>query len=191
MHVGVAHHLGWAVLVTANDEFEVVDRRRVDLVDDGLPAAPIHHCGGAHPMHGSGDPLDDADLRSLVREVRASATQLTSAAFDALVDEVGPIQSISVRNWPGDFPTSIASQRRVPYESRADSIMYREVVADVARGFGWVVHRFDASSVEAEAAKIVGRRAEALLYGPRDVLGAPWNKDHRTALAAIIVARRR
>jgi hypothetical protein len=31
-------------------------------------------------------------------------------------------------------------------------------------------------------------RADDVLHGPRATLGAPWTKDHRTALAATIVA---
>src|SRR4051812_30595214 len=46
---------------------------------------------------------------------------------------------MSVRAWPADFPEDIAVQRRVPYESRADSIMYCQVLADVAQARGWDV----------------------------------------------------
>jgi hypothetical protein len=188
VHIGVAHHLGWAVLITANDEFDVADRRRVELVDADLPAAPIHHRGGAHDMLGTSEPLDDSELVALVAQVRESATSLTRSALDDLVTEVGSIRSISLRDWPDDFPTDIASQRRAPFESQVDSLMYRQVFAELAAERGWVEHRFDASTVEAEAAKILGERAEDVLYGPRKVVGAPWNRDHRAALAAIIVA---
>lgn len=176
------------MLVTATDTFAVVDRRRVALVDDGLPAAPVHHRGGAHQMHASGDPLGDEALAALVAEVRASAVQSTKSALDALIDEVGPVHSISLRDWPDDFPTDISTQRKAPFESQADSVMYRQVLSELAANFGWTEHRFTASTVEAEATEILGERAAAVLYGPRDVLGAPWNKDHRTALAAIVVA---
>ena len=43
MRVGIADHLGWAVAVTASADHEVVDRRRIELVEPGLPAAPIHY----------------------------------------------------------------------------------------------------------------------------------------------------
>ena len=78
MDVGVAHHLGWAVLVTASADHEVVDRRRVELVEPGLPAAPIHHEGGAHELHRTGAPLDDEALAALVARVRASAARLAA-----------------------------------------------------------------------------------------------------------------
>jgi hypothetical protein len=42
--------------------------------------------------------------------------------------------------------------------------------------------------VEAEAARLLGERADAVLHGPRRVLGPPWSKDHRIALAATVLA---
>jgi hypothetical protein len=191
MRVGIAHHLGWAIVVTATADHDVVDRRRIELLEPGLPAAPIHHDGGAHELHRSGPPLDDGALAALVAKVRASAVGTTAAALDELVAALpAPIVSLSVRAWPPDFPDDIASQRRVPYESRADSVMYCQVLAELARHRGWAVHEYDAKSVEAEAAALLVDRADDVLQGPRKRLGAPWSKDHRMALAATIVSAR-
>jgi hypothetical protein len=189
MRLGIAHHFGWAVAVTATDDHVVVDRRRIELIEPGLPAAPIHHEGGPHLLHRQGDPLDDAALAARMAEVRASAARSTSAALDALVAALAdPITSVSLRAWPADFPEDVAVQRQVPYESRADSVMYRQVLAEAAGERGWAVHLFEAKTVEADAARLLGDRAHDVLHGPRAVLGPPWSKDHRTALAATIVA---
>lgn len=189
MHVGIAHHLGWAVAVTAAADHEVVDRRRIELIEPGLPAAPVHHEGGPHDLHRSGPPLDDEALATLVAEVRGSVVRATSAALDELAAALpGPVASLSVRGWPPDFPTDVAVQRRVPYESRADAVMYCQVLADLAHRRGWSVHHFDAKVVEEEAARLLGDRADDVLVGPRARLGPPWSKDHRMALAATVVA---
>jgi hypothetical protein len=66
--------------------------------------------------------------------------------------------------------------------------MYRHVLAEVAHARGWEVHCYDAKHVEAQAADLLQLRADAILRGPRATLGPPWTKDHRTALAATIVA---
>jgi len=50
------------------------------------------------------------------------------------------------------------------------------------------VHVFDAATVEAEAARRLGDRAEAVLQGPRATLGPPWGRDQRLALAATVIA---
>ena len=58
----------------------------------------------------------------------------------------------------------------------------------IARDRGWEVHLFDGRDVEVRAAALLGGRAEAVLQGPRAALGPPWTKDHRTALAATVLA---
>jgi hypothetical protein len=180
MRVGIAHHLGWAVAVTASADHKVVDRRQIDLIELGMPTAPIHH---------EGKPLDDDALVALVAQVRASAIRATSAALDELATAVpDPIVSMSLRAWPLDFPDDVAVQRRMPYESQADSIMYRDVLAELARARGWEVHLYDAKDVEARAAAKLAERADEVLRGPRATMGPPWTKDHRTALAATIMA---
>lgn len=192
MRVGIAHHYGWAVAVTATDDHRVVDRRRIELLEPGLPGAPIHHEGGTHELHRSGPELTDGELAALVASVRASTERMTAAALDELaaVTEAagGQIESLSLRGWPDDFPTDIATLRRPPYESRADSVMYLQVLAEEAIRRGWAVHRYDAGTVEAAASRVLGDRAREVLHGPRTMLGAPWAKDHRTALAATVLA---
>jgi hypothetical protein len=158
----------------------VVDRRRIELSEAGMPVAPIHS-DGKH--------LDDDASARMVAEVRASALRATSASLDQLAVELSaPPVSMSLRAWPLDFPDEIVVQRRTPYEAQADSVMYREVLAECARARGWEVHLFDARDVEGQAAAILGPRTNEVLYGPRARLGPPWTKDHRIALAATIVA---
>jgi hypothetical protein len=180
VRLGIAHHLGWAVAVTASADYKVVDRRRIELVEPGVATAPIHH---------EGRPLDDAATAVLVAQVRTSAVRATSASLDELATAVSePIVSMSLRTWPLDFPEDIAVQRRAPYESRADSVMYRQVLAELARARGWDVHLYDAKDVEARAVTVLDERADDVLRGPRATMGPPWAKDHRMALAATIVA---
>jgi len=72
--VGIYDHLGWAIAVTASSEHDVVDRRRIDLLEPGMPNMPIHH-----PEHG----LSPDEITALVTRVRASAELATTASFDA------------------------------------------------------------------------------------------------------------
>jgi hypothetical protein len=179
MRVGIADHFGWAVAVTATPDHEVVDRRRIELVEPGVTPAPIHY---------ESHRLDVAATEALVAEVRASVTRATSAALDEIAAAVAaPVVSIALRTWPPEFPEDIAVQRRAPYEARADAVMYRQILSEVARARGYEVHLYDAKTVEAQANAMLGERADEILYGPRAALGPPWTKDHRTALAATIV----
>jgi hypothetical protein len=179
MRVGIADHFGWAVAVTASSEHDVVDRRRIELVEPGVCAAPIHY---------ESKRLDLAGTAALVAEVRASVVRATSAALDDIATALPePVVSISLRTWPSDFPDDIAVQRRSPYEARADAIMYRQVLADLADARGWLVDLYDAKDVVSRAVSMLGDRADEVLQGPRERIGPPWTKDHRTALAATIV----
>lgn len=188
MRLGIAHHYGWAVAITATGDHRVVDRRRIELIEPGLPAAPVHHEGGPHLLHRTGEPLDDEALARLVDEVRASAVRTASSELHELVTSLAaPITSMSVRAWPADFPRDIAVQRQVPHESRADSIMYCQVLAELAAERGWAVHTYDAKRIEAEATQRLGDAADSVLHGPRATLGPPWGKDQRTALAATVM----
>lgn len=180
MRVGIADHFGWAVAVTSSADHRVVDRRRIELVEPGVTPAPIHYDRGR---------LDVAGTAALVAEVRASVVRATSEALDELAQALPePVVSISLRTWPEDFPADIAVQRRTPYEARADAIMYRTVLAELAHERRWSVHLYDAKQVEGQAAGRLAERADEVLHGPRATLGPPWTKDHRVALAATIVA---
>ena len=180
MRLGVADHLGWAVVVAASDEHEVVDRRRIELIEPGLSAAPIHY--DSHR-------LDVAATAALVAEVRASVVRAASVALDEIADALPePVVSISLRAWPLNFPMDIAVQRRAPYEARADAIMYRQVLSELATARGWTIHIYRAKEVVDQAISVLGDRADEVLHGPRGRLGPPWTKDHRVALAATIVA---
>jgi hypothetical protein len=180
VRLGIADHLGWAVAVTASADHKVVERRRIELIEPGLPAAPIHY---------EGYRLDVAATAVLVAKVRASVVRATSAALDEIAAALPePVVSISLRTWPLDFPDDIVVQRRAPYEARADAIMYRQVLSELAHARSWEVHLYDAKGVVGQVVSMLVDRADEVLYGPRATLGPPWTKDHRIALAATIVA---
>jgi hypothetical protein len=180
MRVGIADHLGWAIAVTTSADYEVVDRRRIALVEPGMSSAPIHY---------ESRRLDVAATAALVAKVRASVVRATSAALDEIATALpAPVLAISLRTWPPDFPDDIAVQRRAPYEARADAIMYRQELAELAHARDWEVHLYDAKAVVGQAVSMLGERADEVLQGPRATMGPPWTKDHRIALAATIVA---
>ena len=66
--------------------------------------------------------------------------------------------------------------------------MYRQELAELAYVRDWEVHVYDAKAVVGQAVGMLADRADEVLQGPRATLGPPWTKDHRTALAATIVA---
>ena len=120
--------------------------------------------------------------------MRASIARASSAALDEIGRALSePIGSISLRTWPPDFTDDIAVQRRAPFEARADAIMYRQVLSELAHARGWEVYLYDAKAVQSQAVHRLAERADEILHGPRTTLGPPWAKDHRVALAATII----
>jgi hypothetical protein len=71
--IGVSDHGGWAVLVTVAGAGTLLDRRRVELVDDDLPKIP-HHSEGQRL------PIDEAV--ALVERVRLSAERHAKLRLD-------------------------------------------------------------------------------------------------------------
>src|SRR4051812_33101192 len=93
--IGIADHNGWAVLVSTaalNGEPAVADRRRVDLVEPGVPSQPYHHETLA---------LRDVEAEQLVGEVKRSIAACTDLAFDRVAAELEPqyrICAIAIRH---------------------------------------------------------------------------------------------
>jgi hypothetical protein len=177
--IGVSDHGGWAVLVTVARDGTLLDRRRVELVDDGLPAIPHHH-------EGQGLPVDEAV--ALVERVRLSAERHAVLALDAVAVGVRPVLGVALRNCP-QLPPTIA-ERIKDYRARnvADWVMYRNAVAFAAEARGWPIHWYDAKKVLASAAKALGvENFDAHFLDLRRAIGPPWNQDHKLAMAAAIV----
>jgi hypothetical protein len=180
-NVGVSDHGGWAVLVTAAGDGRVIDRRRVDLVEAGLPALPHHH---------DAQGLSVAEGVALVERVARSADVCATAALAALAAEVPvTITSIALRACP-PLPATVAERlANVWARNRADWVMYRDALARAAGARGWAVHWYDARRVAAAAARVLGVKSiDGLLAKTGAALGPPWQKDHKLAMAAAIAA---
>src|SRR5258708_1625356 len=98
--IGVSDHGGWAVLVTAARDGTLLDRRRVELVGQGLPKLPHH-------SEGQGLPLDEAV--ELVERVRVSAERHAVLALDAVTLAVPRILAVALRKCP-QLPSTIAAR---------------------------------------------------------------------------------
>lgn len=173
---GISDHAGWAVVVCVA-RGEVIDRRRIDLLEPGLPNMPFHH--DAQEL-----PADEAE--ALVARVRRSAAQCAKSALGVLPANV---QAIAIRRRPL-LPTTVA-ERIADYwaQARADGVMYRDVLAEAAEAQGWSVVEYDAKTVLREAAHTLGLDDISSRFDEiGKTLGTPWQRDHRLAAAAAIVA---
>jgi hypothetical protein len=177
--IGISDHGGWAVLVTVARDGTLLDRRRVELVGEGLPKLPHH-------SEGQGLPLDEA-VR-LVERVRGSAERHAVLALDAVAVAVPRILGVALRKCQ-ELPPTIA-ERIKDYRAQnvADWVMYRRALASAAEARGWPVHWYDARSVlDAARQALHVENLDSHFLQVRKAVGPPWDKDHKLAMAAAMV----
>ena len=178
--IGVSDHGGWAVLVTVARDGTLLDRRRVELVGDGLPKIP-HHSEGQRL------PLDKAV--ELVERVRVSAEKHAALALEAVTTTVPRVLGVALRKCPQLPPTIAERIKDYRAQNVADWVMYRRALASAAEARSWPVHWYDAKSVSSAAGQAL--RVESFddhFLQVRRAVGPPWNNDHKLAMAAAIVA---
>lgn len=179
--IGVSDHGGWAVLVTVAHDGTLLDRRRIELIDEDLPKIP-HHSEGQRL------PLDEAV--ALVERVRMSAERHARIGLAAVAATVpGRIAGVALRQCP-ELPPTIAERiQNYRAQNVADWVMYRRALAAAAEARGWAVHWYDTKKVFPAASEALGiEDLDGHFAGMRKAIGPPWGKDHRTAMAAAIVA---
>jgi len=182
---GISDHIGWAELVTltVRDRAPVIlDRRRVELVEPGLPSAPYHHEGLALPL---------AAAELVIRKTRASIVEHCRRVVEALKSTWG-VDAIVIQESPyKELPESVArvlDSRPLTYA--ADGMLYREELASQASAIGLVVHRFPRKTDQiAAASKALGSSPSGvatILAGFGQSVGAPWRKEHQQVAAAAL-----
>lgn len=191
--VGVAEHGNSAELVTVAADGELVDRRRIDLTT-GLPTHPYHHQGawavGRYLDSPWARPISLAGAVALIERVHAAADEGARASLEALAASVRlPIAGIALRACPPLPPTveeRIADNRA---QTVADSVMYRQALANAAVARGWRVHWYERDGVFRAAAEALGRDdVDAVVAAMGRAVGPPWQARHKLAAAAAIAA---
>jgi hypothetical protein len=181
--IGVSDHGGWAVLVTVGDDGKLLDRHRVELVDEDLPKIPHHSEGQRLPVE---------QAVALVESVQLSAERHAKLVLDEVTTMVsGRITGIALRQCPALPPTIAERIKDYRAQNVADWVMYRKALAAAAEARGWVVYWYDAKKVFDAASQALGiADLEAHFLQVRRSIGPPWNNDHKLAMAAAIAAGR-
>jgi len=188
--VGVADHGGWAILVSTaavKGEPTVIDRRRVPLIEEGVPSQPYHH-----------DTLtmkDDA-AEQLLRRVRKSIAACAASAFEHLAADLSPqyrVKSITIRQPPLErLPATVREAHDSYYvQCRADGMLYHAAVCTAARDRDWKVVLHPRGEELASAADVLEtsvQRLQQFMDDLKQTLKSPWTAEHRNAFAAAIVA---
>lgn len=190
---GISDHNGWAIFVsvTAQDGVPVViDRRRVELIEPGLPNQPYEHETQGLPA---------AEAEKLVREVGESAGHCAERALSRLrssLGATGELVSIALREAPlSELPRTVAAAHAsYPILVRADAKLYHHALCTAAASLGIGMAMFkrgDEGPLAAKAAGIAVESLDRFLNGLRASLGPPWQRNHRDATARAIAALRK
>jgi hypothetical protein len=188
--ISVAEHTGWAyvVCVAATDGVPaVITRRRVTLIEAGLPSQPYEHESSA---------MRADQAQALVERVRRSIASCTTLALDRLVSDLSPTHTpvaLAIRKPPfARIPASVAAVR-ASYRllCAADGMLYQLAICRAARRLGLDVEAFTRGGETAWATRVLGvgpAEVDAFITRTGRPAGPPWTQDHRRAYAAGIAA---
>jgi hypothetical protein len=187
--IGIEDHYAWANLVsvtTSGPNEILLDRRRVELLDRGLPASPYHHETLQMPL---------SEAEKLVRDVTASANKRANSALSSLIEELAPAKcrGIAIRVPPlPDLPPTVAEVHASTWiTNRADGMIYHQALTQAAAELNLRVFYFEKENILELAAEARGKTARDLerqITAFRTTLGPPWRKGHIVACAGAILA---
>jgi hypothetical protein len=188
--ISVAEHTGWAymICVAAHDGVpQVVTRRKVALIERGLPTQPYEHDSTA---------MREDEAQALVARVRQSIARCTAEALDRLVTELAStytVVTLAIRQPPfPHLPKSVAEVRTsYRLQCSADGMLYQLAICHAARQLGLDVQLCRRGEETARAAQILGAtpvEIEEFIARTGRPAGPPWTQEHRRAYAAAIAA---
>ena len=189
--VSVAEHTGWAHLVCVSARGnvpEVIERRRVTLIDRGLPTQPYEHDTRA---------MREDEATDLIARVNAVRVGMHVPCARARCQRARASVTPSSRSRSGSrrfrrFPTSVAAvHASYPLLCSADGMMYQQAICRAASRLKLAVQlckRGEESARAAEQLGVTPDDIEAFVAGSGRPAGPPWTQEHRRAFAAGIAA---
>ncbi len=190
---GMKAHSGWAALVVVgigDGEFVVVDRRRVELVDEEWAKQPYH---AAEEMKGAAarDVVNrgiDAARRIAVREMRAAVKREKERKNSVIACAV--LTGNPMPNWSVDEILSVHFRMH-----KAEGVLFRDVLARAAETCGLKLAAIPEKQLMKHAEAAFGMTSSALaskVAALGKVAGPPWGKDQKdSALAAMVALQER
>jgi hypothetical protein len=188
--VSAAEHTGWAYMIcvaAAGGVPAVVERRRVALIDAGLPTLPYEHDTVA---------MREDEANALIARVRRSIAARTCLAMQRIVTELAPtyaVVALAIREPPfPDLPKSVAAVRAsYRLQCAADGMLFQMALCRAARQLDLDVHscrRGEETSRAAEQLNVTPDEIDEFITRSGRPTGPPWTQEHRRAFAAGIAA---
>jgi hypothetical protein len=174
-------------VATAGDTPAVVERRRVTLIDAGLPTLPYHHDTIG---------MREDDANALIARVRRSIAARTLLALQRVVTDLTPaytMVALAIRKPPfSGLPTTVAAVwKSYRLQCAADGMLYQLAMCRAARDLDLEVHlcrRGEETSRAAESLGVTANEIESFVSDTGRPSGPPWTQEHKRAYARGIAA---
>jgi hypothetical protein len=189
--LGLKAHSGWAVLVAvaAGDvDPIVIDRRRIELVDEEWQRQPYHAAERLEP-HAARKRVEagvTAAHRGALRELRAALAREQQRGNDVVAGAV--LMGSAMPDW------SVAEVLAVHFRMhKAEGVLFRGALARAVEACKLRLVAIPEQGLAAHAARALGATAASLAQTIAvlgKAVGAPWGKDQKDAALAALVALR-
>jgi len=189
---GVKAHSGWAALVvlgTRGGELQVVDRRRVELVEKGEVSwakQPYHAAEGLNAD-------DGRDLvtrgvaaagRIAAREMRAAVERAREAGHEVAACAV--LMGAPMPDWTVDEILAVHFRMH-----KAEGVLFRDALARAARACDLPFLGIPEKQLEDHAERVLATSVGSLrktIASLGKSAGPPWGKDQKDAALAALIA---
>lgn len=187
--LGLKAHSGWAALVTLgtqDDHYLVVDRRRIELVEQTWAKQPYHAAEGLKSdvardlvMRGvkSAHRVALRELREVVKREQKRSNKVVACAV--LVTDPMP-------GWSVDEILAVHFRMH-----KAEGVLFRDALCDGAKRAGVQLVEIHEKKLLADGAKVFNCSEEELtqtIVALGKSVGPPWGKDQKEAGLAAMIA---
>lgn len=161
----------------------VIARRRLTLIDPGLPSLPYHHDTIG---------MREDEANALIARVRRSIAACAARELRLVVADMAPayaVVALAIREpvFPV-LPKSVAGvHQSYRLQCAADGVMYQLALCRAARDLGLEVHecrRGRETATAAERLGVASGEIERFVAKAGRPPGPPWTQEHRQAYAA-------
>jgi hypothetical protein len=186
---GFAVHSGWAALVIVGgplEKPEVIDRRRVDLVQEEWAKAPYH----------AAEELEAVEARKLVQLGIQAAHKNAKQQMKDLIKWTqkhhyelagcAVLRGNSMPPWSTDEILAVHFRMH-----KAEGVLFREALASAAESCGiklFCVPEKDLNNYSVKTLAIPLTRVQTTLTQLGQAIGPPWTRDQKDATLAAMIA---
>jgi hypothetical protein len=186
---GLKAHSGWAALIVLgvdDDNFEVIDRRRIELVEEEWAKQPYH----------AAEELEAKEARQVVkRGISAAHLHAKRAIRDSVkrakkqghrIVGCAVLMGASMPDWTVEQILAVHFRMH-----KAEGVLFREALAAAARHAKLKVVEVSDKTLDEFAVQSLGISSSKLAERVSSLgksIGAPWGKDQKEATVAAMIA---